>query len=109
MWLLVMMAGFADAPPISRTWLRLVLLAGPAVFLAVGFAGDSSSAGAFLAYPEDYAKALIMAIEVAMIVSIAVMLGMLVAGHAGAERSAMTAATLLDLRAPRSSASGFTA
>jgi multisubunit Na+/H+ antiporter MnhB subunit len=79
MWLLVIMAGLADAPPISRTSLRLVLLAGPAVFLAVGLAGFFI-AEAFLAYPVDYAKALILTIEVAMIVSIAAMLGMLLAG-----------------------------
>ena len=39
MWLLVMMAGLTDAPPVSRRWLRLVLVAGPAVFLAVGLGG----------------------------------------------------------------------
>jgi multisubunit Na+/H+ antiporter MnhB subunit len=79
MWLLVIMAGLADAPPVSRTFLRLVLLTGPAVFLAVGLAGFFI-AEAFLAYPVDYAKALILTIEVAMIVSIAAMLGMLLAG-----------------------------
>jgi multisubunit Na+/H+ antiporter MnhB subunit len=79
MWLLVIMAGLADAPPISRISLRLVLLAGPAVFLGVGLAGFFI-AGAFLAYPIDYAKALILTIEVAMIVSIAAMLGMLLVG-----------------------------
>ena len=55
MWLLVIMAGLADAPPISRTSLRLVLLAGPAVFLGVGLAGFFI-AEAFLAYPVDYAE-----------------------------------------------------
>jgi len=79
MWLLGIMAGLADAPPVSRRFLRLVLLAGPAVFLGVGLAGFFI-AEAFLAYPVDYAKALILTIEVAMIVSIAAMLGMLLAG-----------------------------
>ena len=39
MWLLAMMAGLADAPPVSRGWLRVALVAGPAVFIAVGAAG----------------------------------------------------------------------
>ena len=39
MWLLVMMAGLADAPPISRRWLRVGLVAGPLVFIAVGLVG----------------------------------------------------------------------
>jgi hypothetical protein len=29
MWLLVVRAGPTDAPPISRTWLRIGLIAGP--------------------------------------------------------------------------------
>lgn len=79
MWVLVMMAGLADAPAVARTSLRLVVLAGPVVFAAVGLAG-MLIADAFLAYPVDYAKALIIAIEVAMVLSIAAMLGMLLAG-----------------------------
>ena len=39
MWILAMMAGLVDAPPVSRRWLRLMLVAGPAVFLAIGLAG----------------------------------------------------------------------
>ena len=39
MWLLVMMAGLADAPPVSGRWLRLLLLAGPVIFLIVGLGG----------------------------------------------------------------------
>ena len=39
MGLLVMMAGLAAPPPVSRRALRLVLIAGPAVFLAVGLGG----------------------------------------------------------------------
>jgi multisubunit Na+/H+ antiporter MnhB subunit len=79
MWLLVMMAGLADAPPMSRRRLRLMLIAGPTVFLIVGlgglFLGD-----AFLAYPVAYAKPLILAIEFAMTLTIAVTLGLLLAG-----------------------------
>jgi multisubunit Na+/H+ antiporter MnhB subunit len=85
MWLLVMMAGLADTPPVSRRWLRLALIAGPVVFLAVGLGGLWLGA-AFLAYPEAYAKALIIAIEVGMMLTIAVTLGLLMAG--APERSA---------------------
>ena len=79
MWLLLMMAGLSDAPPIGQRWLRVVLIAGPAIFLAVGLAGLWLGDG-FLAYPEAYAKPLILAIEVAMTLTIAVTLGLLMAG-----------------------------
>jgi multisubunit Na+/H+ antiporter MnhB subunit len=85
MWLLVIMAGLADAPPISRRWLRLVLIAGPAIFLVVGL-GGLWLGDAFLAYPAAYAKPLILAIEVAMMLTIAATLGLLMAG--APERSA---------------------
>jgi multisubunit Na+/H+ antiporter MnhB subunit len=79
MWLLAMMAGLAPAPAISGRWLRLALVGGPLVFLAIGLAGFGL-AGTFLAYPESYAKPLIIVIELALMVSIAVTLGLLVAG-----------------------------
>ena len=79
MWLLVMMAGVRDAPAIRERWLRLALVSGPVVFLAVGLAG-MLSAGAFLAYPIAFAKPLIVLIEVPMLLTIAVALGLLVAG-----------------------------
>ena len=79
MWLLVMMAGLADAPPVSRTWLRIVLVGGPAVFIAIGFTGVAL-AGAFLAYPEGYAKPLIVIVEVALMPSLAMTLALLLAG-----------------------------
>ena len=79
MWLLVMIAGLADAPPVSRQWLRVLLWAGPAVFLAVGV-GGLTLGEAFLAYPPAYAKPLILGIEFAMTLTIAVTLGLLVAG-----------------------------
>jgi multisubunit Na+/H+ antiporter MnhB subunit len=85
MWLLVMMAGLTDAPPVSRRWLRLVLIVGPAVFLAVGL-GGLLLGDAFLAYPAAYAKPLILAIEFAMTLTIAATLGLLLAGPP--ERSA---------------------
>jgi len=79
MWLLVMMAGLGDAPPTSRRWLRLALIAGPAIFLAVGLVGFRLG-GAFLAYPAAHAKPLILAVEFAMTLTIAVTLALLVAG-----------------------------
>ena len=85
MWLLVMMAGLADAPPVGSRRLRLMLIAGPAVFLTVGL-GGLWLGDAFLAYPVAYAKPLILAIEVAMTLTIAVTLGLLMAG--APERSA---------------------
>jgi multisubunit Na+/H+ antiporter MnhB subunit len=79
MWILTIIAGIADTPPINRPWLRLVLVAGPAVFLGVGLAGFIVP-GAFLAYPTSFAKPLIVTIEAAMTLSIAATLGLLVAG-----------------------------
>jgi multisubunit Na+/H+ antiporter MnhB subunit len=85
MWLLAMMAGLADTPPIGRRRLRLALICGPALFLLVGLWGLGWG-DAFLAYPEAYAKALIVAIEVGMLLTVAVTLALLVAG--APERSA---------------------
>jgi multisubunit Na+/H+ antiporter MnhB subunit len=79
MWILAMMAGLAKAPPVSRRWLRLVVLTGPVVFLAIGLMGFAM-AGGFLAYPEAYATPLIIVIEVVLTLSIAAILGLLVAG-----------------------------
>ena len=79
MWLLVIMAGLADTPPISRTWLRVGLVAGPLVFIAIGLAG-AVTAGAFLAYPEGYAKPLIIVIELALMPTLALILALLIAG-----------------------------
>jgi multisubunit Na+/H+ antiporter MnhB subunit len=79
MWLLAVMAGLADAPPVSRTWLRLALVGGPVVFIAIGAAGVST-AGAFLAYPDGLAKPLIKAIEWALMPSLALTLALILAG-----------------------------
>jgi multisubunit Na+/H+ antiporter MnhB subunit len=79
MWLLVLMAGLADAPPISNKWLRIGLVLGPLTFIAIGFAGVIVP-GAFLAYPDGYAKPLIVVIEVALTPSLALILGLLLAG-----------------------------
>jgi len=79
MWLLVMMAGVVRAPAISDARLRWLLVAGPALFLAIGFTGFIV-AEAFLAYPPDYAKALIVAVEIALALSIGATLALLAAG-----------------------------
>ena len=79
MWLLAVMAGLADAPPVSRTWLRLALVGGPVVFIAVGVAG-AAYAGAFLAYPDGLAKPLIKVIEWALLPSLALTLALILAG-----------------------------
>jgi multisubunit Na+/H+ antiporter MnhB subunit len=76
MWLLAIMAGLTDAPPLSRRRLRLVLVAGPAVFLVIGLGGLWLGSG-FLAYPAAFAKLLILAIECAMTLTIAATLGLL--------------------------------
>jgi len=79
MWMITMMARLTEAPPVSSIWLRLALIAGPAVFLATGVAGVAMASG-FFAYPAGFAKPLILFIEVFMTLSIAVTLPMLVAG-----------------------------
>lgn len=79
MWLLVVMAGLADTPPTARTWLRGALVAGPVIFIAVGAAG-AVAAGAFLGYPDGLAKPLIKVIEWALFPSLALTLGLIVAG-----------------------------
>lgn len=79
MWLLVMIAGLKRIPSISQPRLRLLLVVGPAIFLAIGLAG-MVLADAFLAYPAGYAKPLIVVIEVALTLSIGAALGLLAAG-----------------------------
>jgi multisubunit Na+/H+ antiporter MnhB subunit len=79
MWLLAIMAGLTDTPPVGRRWLRFILVAGPGLFLVVGLGGLWFGA-AFLAYPPAQAKPLIVGIEVAMILTIAATLGLLLTG-----------------------------
>lgn len=79
MWLLTLYAGLTDAPHTHGSRLRLALVAGPVVFIAIGFAGVFI-ADAFLAYPEGFAKPLIVVIEWALFPSLAVALALIVAG-----------------------------
>jgi multisubunit Na+/H+ antiporter MnhB subunit len=79
MWLLVMMAGLTDAPPISRIWLRLGLIVGPLSFIAIGFIGVLTT-GYFFGYPDGLAKSLIIAIELALMPSLTLVLALLLLG-----------------------------
>jgi multisubunit Na+/H+ antiporter MnhB subunit len=79
MWMVTMMARLAEPPRIDARWLRLALVAGPAVFLIIGLAG-AVIAGGFFAYPHSLAKPIILFIEAFMVLSIAAALPMLVAG-----------------------------
>jgi multisubunit Na+/H+ antiporter MnhB subunit len=81
MWLLVMMAGLSKPPATAARWVRLALFVGPALFLAVGFAGFFIADG-FLAYPPGLAKPIIVAVEAALTLSIAVIIALMVAGPA---------------------------
>ena len=77
-WLLVAMAGLVDAPRVTSPALRLSLIFGPALFLAVGLVG--AFAGTFLGLPVEYAKSLILLIEAGLTLSIAVTLALLLVG-----------------------------
>ncbi|VTZ23418.1 Domain related to MnhB subunit of Na+/H+ antiporter [Methylocella tundrae] len=79
MWMIVIMARLVEAPQINSFWLRMTLIAGPVVFMAIGAAGVLA-AGSFLAYPSGFAKPLILFIEAFMTLTIAAILPMLVAG-----------------------------
>ncbi len=79
MWILVMAAGLARPPRVGRPGLRILLAAGPALFIAVGLAGFPL-AGSFLAFPEPYAKLLIVGLEMVLMLSLAATLALLVVG-----------------------------
>jgi uncharacterized MnhB-related membrane protein len=81
MWLLVLMAGLAEAPRIDRRWLRGLIVAGPLAFVAVGVAG-AVSAGAFLGYPPGFAKPLILVIEFALMPTLTLVLALMLLGPA---------------------------
>lgn len=81
MWLVALVAGLVDTPAIGRRALRAWLVLGPAVFLVIGVIG-ALRAGAFLAYPESMAKPMILAIEFALMPSLALTLALIMAGPA---------------------------
>ena len=87
MWLLVMMAGLADAPAVERT-LAARRGCSPGRWCSSRSGSPACViAGAFLAYPADYAKPLILAIEVADDALDRAMLALLVAGAPERRRS----------------------
>jgi len=79
MWMLVQMAGLADAPRIDNRWVRAGIVVGPLVFIAVGLLG-AWTAGAFLGYPDGWAKPMIVAIEVALLPTLVLVLALLMNG-----------------------------
>ena len=79
MWLLPWLAGLAVPPPVTARWLRLLVAAGPALFILIGLLGALLE-GAFLAYPPGFAKPLILAVEIVLTGSIAAALALLVLG-----------------------------
>jgi len=79
MWMLVQMAGLGDAPRIDSRWVRIGIVAGPLVFVAVGLIG-AWQAGAFLGYPDGWAKPMIVAIEVALLPTLVLVLALLLNG-----------------------------
>ncbi len=79
MGILVVLAGLADYPAISRRSVRVAALAGTVVFVLTGIAGFALPGG-FLSYPEAFAKPVIVVVELALVFSIAVTLCLLVAG-----------------------------
>lgn len=76
--LLAAMAGILRPPEVTARGWRIALVAGPAVFLLAGLAG--LGAGAFLTIPPAHAKALILTVEAALTLSIAVTLALAVLG-----------------------------
>jgi multisubunit Na+/H+ antiporter MnhB subunit len=79
MAILGFIAGRAMVPRVDGFWTRLILVAGVIVFLLAGVAGFAWASG-FMAYPEGFAKPVIVLIELAMILSIGATLALLVAG-----------------------------
>ena len=79
MLLLTIMASLVEAPALGGRPLRLALVGGALVFFAVGL-GGLLLGGGFLAYPAAFAKPLILAVEAALIVAIALSLALFVAG-----------------------------
>lgn len=79
-WILIVLAGLRDEPRLSSLPLRAMVILGPLVFLGVGLIGMLFAAP--LSYPEGQAKPVILAIEYALTLSIAVTLALLIAGPA---------------------------
>jgi multisubunit Na+/H+ antiporter MnhB subunit len=79
MWMLVLMAGLSDTPRIDHRGLRFGVVIGPLVFIAIGVLG-LFTAGALLAYPPQWAKPMIVVVELALLPTLTLVLGLLLAG-----------------------------
>jgi multisubunit Na+/H+ antiporter MnhB subunit len=79
MWVLVLVAGLRRPPTVTSRAMRWLVVGGSLLFIAIGTAGIWL-AEAFLAYPDGLAKPLILAIEGGLTLSVAVILGLLLAG-----------------------------
>jgi multisubunit Na+/H+ antiporter MnhB subunit len=79
MWMLVLMAGLSDTPRIDHRGLRFGVVIGPLVFIAIGVLG-LFTAGALLAYPPEWAKPMIVVVELALLPTLTLVLGLLLAG-----------------------------
>ena len=75
-------AGAWAVPKVTGICLRIALVIGIAVFLVIGLSGLAAGSG-FLTYPHNFAKPVIVSIEIAMTLSIGVTLAMLVTGPPG--------------------------
>jgi uncharacterized MnhB-related membrane protein len=76
---LIWLARLGQPPPVTDRLTRLGIVVGPLLFLLIGLAGVVV-ADAFLGYPEALTKPLILLIEAAKTLSVAVALALLVAG-----------------------------
>ena len=79
MGILGFFAGVCAVPRVTTVWLRIALVIGIAVFLVIGLIGLATGPG-FLTFPRNFAKPVIVLIEIAMTLSIGATLAMLVAG-----------------------------
>ncbi|KAA6186694.1 DUF4040 domain-containing protein [Thiohalocapsa marina] len=84
LWALVMVAGLARPIAATERLVRVLAVLGPLVFFVIGL-GGLWLAGDFLAYPEGLEKPLIIIIEVVLMLSVAVMLGLILAGLPSAD------------------------
>ena len=78
-WVLARMAGLVDIPAVSNPALRVGLVAGTGVFLVAGFAGFVFAEG-FLFYPTGWERPVIIVIEAAMTLTVAVALAVVLEG-----------------------------
>jgi multisubunit Na+/H+ antiporter MnhB subunit len=84
MWVLTIQVGLSKPPAIRSRGLRIALVAGAGLFILVGLAGMLLGSS-FLVYPPEHAKLLIIVIEVAMTLSIATTIALMVVGPPGRE------------------------